>query len=169
DYLAWLESRRSLWLRPVGQTTRLASVSVLTSGSVSAGFVVALWLPDTLEAEAAAAVVESALADRTSQVAFPTLPGQGRGSHQWVIHHPDSLSMMEGLIDPLPPTLRAIAPQWLQQCVHRKHFPNAERMAGSTTTSRNVMTQIGTTTGIGAMHISITVTSLSLSTASGAD
>jgi hypothetical protein len=31
------------------------------------------------------------------------------------------------------------------------------------------MTQIGTAIGIGGMHISITVTSLSLSTASGAD
>src|SRR5206468_11352980 len=100
-----------------------------------------------LQAESACAAVESALAERASQVAFRTLPAQGRGSPQWVIHHPDSLSMMDGLIDPLRPTLRAIAPQWLQQCVHRKHFRNAERMAGSTTTSRNVMTQIGTTTG----------------------
>jgi len=87
---------------------------------------VALWLPDTLEAESAAAGAESALAERASQVAFRTLPAQGRGSPQWVIHHPDSLSMKDGLIDPLPPTLRAIAPQWLQQCVHRKHFRNAE-------------------------------------------
>ena len=79
-----------------------------------------------LGVQSAAAVVELALAERTSQVALRTLLAQGRGSLQWVIHHPDSLSMMDGLIDPLPPTLRATAPQWLQQCVHRKHFRNAE-------------------------------------------
>jgi hypothetical protein len=79
-----------------------------------------------LGAQSAAAVVELALAERTSQVALRTLLAQGRGSLQWVIHHPDSLSMMDGLTDPLPPTLRTIAPQWLQQCVQRKHFRNAE-------------------------------------------
>jgi len=79
-----------------------------------------------LQAESACAAVESALAERASQAAPRTLLAQGRGSLQWVIHHPDSLSMMDGLIDPLPPTLRATAPQWLQQCVHRKHFRNAE-------------------------------------------
>jgi len=79
-----------------------------------------------LQAESACAAVESALAERASQAASRTLLAQGRGSLQWVIHHPDSLSMMDGLIDPLPPTLRAIAPQWLQQCVHRKHFRNAD-------------------------------------------
>jgi len=79
-----------------------------------------------LQAESACAAVESALAERASQEAPRTLLAQGRGSLQWVIHHPDSLSMMDGLVDPLPPTLRAIAPQWLQQCVHRKHFRNAD-------------------------------------------
>ncbi len=65
---------------------------------------VALWLPDTLEAESAAAGAESgaesALAERASQVAFRTLPAQGRGSPQWVIHHPDSLSMKDDQLDP---------------------------------------------------------------------
>jgi hypothetical protein len=41
-------------------------------------------------------------------------------------------------------------------------------MAGSTTTSLNVMTQIGTTTGIAGMLILITAASLCLTTASGA-
>jgi hypothetical protein len=87
---------------------------------------VALWLPGTLEAESACAAVESVLAERASQVAFRTLPAQGRGSHQWVIHHPDSLCMMDGLIDPLLPVSRPIMAQWLQPSVHRKHFRNAE-------------------------------------------
>jgi hypothetical protein len=78
----------------------LASVSVLTSGPVSAGFVVAPWLPDTLEAELAAAVVESALADRTSQVAFLTLPAQGPGSLHLGDRHPSNLPMKDALIDP---------------------------------------------------------------------
>src|SRR6266478_3314554 len=42
-------------------------------------------------------------------------------------------------------------------------------MARSTTTSRNVMTQIGITTGIGGMHIWITAASLCLTTVSGLD
>jgi hypothetical protein len=53
-----------------------------------------------LGAQSAAAVVELALGERTSQVALRTLLAPGRGSLQWVIHHPDSLSMMDGLIDP---------------------------------------------------------------------
>src|SRR5439155_19150799 len=99
-FLSLVESRRSLWLRPVGQTTRLASVSVLTSGAVSAGFVVALWLPDTLEAESAAAVVESASADRTSQVAFRTLPAPDPGSPHLGDPHSGNLPMKRGPIDP---------------------------------------------------------------------
>jgi hypothetical protein len=79
-----------------------------------------------LEAESAAAVVESALAEHISQVAFRTLPAQDPGSLHLVIHHPDSLSMMDGLIDPFLPTSQGIVPQWLQQRVHRKHFHNAE-------------------------------------------
>ena len=122
-----------------------------------------------LQAESACAAVELALADRASQAAIRTLLAQGRGSLQWVIHHPDRLSLMDGLIDPLPLTLIVIAPRWLQSRVQRKHFRNADRTDGSTITLLNVTTEIGTAIGIGGMHISITVTSLSLSTASGAD
>ena len=99
-FLSLVESRRSLWLRPVGQATRLASVSVLTSEAVSAGFVVALWLPDTLEAESVAAAVESALADRTSQVGFRILPAQVLGSLHLGDRHPGNQSMKDDLIDP---------------------------------------------------------------------
>jgi len=77
----------------------LASVSVLTSGAVSAGFVVALWLPDTLEAESAAAAVESASADPTSQVAFQTLPAQDPGSLHLGDRHPGNQSMKDDLIE----------------------------------------------------------------------
>jgi|SRR5712675_3694825 len=122
-----------------------------------------------LQAESACAAVESALAERASQAALRTLLVQGRGSLQWVIHHPDSLSLMDGLIDPLPLTSSAIAAQWLQQCVLRKQSRNADRTGGSTITLLNVTREIGTAIGTGGMHISITVTSLSLSTASGAD
>ena len=122
-----------------------------------------------LQAESACAAAESALAERASQAAPRTLLAQGRGSLQWVIHHPDNLSLMDGLIDPLPLTLPAIAPQWLQQCVLRKQSRNADRTGGSTITLLNVTREIGTAIGTGGMHISITVTSLSLSTASGAD
>jgi hypothetical protein len=79
-----------------------------------------------LQAESACAAVESALADRAPQAATRTLLAQGPGSLQWVIHHPDSLSLMDGLIGPVPLILPAIAPQWLQQCVHLKHFRNAD-------------------------------------------
>jgi len=79
-----------------------------------------------LQAESACAAVESALAERAFQVAFRTLPAQGRGSPQWAIHHPDSLSMMDGLIDPLLPVSRPIMAQWLQPPVHRKHFRNTD-------------------------------------------
>jgi len=41
--------------------------------STAVAFVVALWLSDTLEAEPAAAVVESASGECTSQVEFRTL------------------------------------------------------------------------------------------------
>jgi hypothetical protein len=78
----------------------LASVSVLTSGAVSAGFVVALWLPDTLEAESAAAAVESALVDRAFQVGFQTLPAQDRGSLRLGDPHSGNLPMKGGPIDP---------------------------------------------------------------------
>jgi hypothetical protein len=113
-----------------------ASVVVVASMAVAVAFMeevlvvavsaVALWLTDTLEAESACAAVESALADRAFQAALLTLPAQGRGSPQWVIHHPGSLCMMDGLIDPLLPVSRPIMAQWLQPSVHRKHFRNEE-------------------------------------------
>jgi hypothetical protein len=49
----------------------MGEVSVVVSTAVA--FVVALWLPDTLEAESGAAVVESALAERAFQVGLQTL------------------------------------------------------------------------------------------------
>jgi hypothetical protein len=63
-------------------------------------FMVALWLPDTLEAESAAEGVESALADRTSQGAFQTLPAQDPGSLHLGDRHPGNQSMKDDLIDP---------------------------------------------------------------------
>jgi hypothetical protein len=76
----------------------MAAVSVVVSTAVA--FVVPLWLPDMLAAESAAAAAESALADRTFQIAFRTLLAQDPGSLHLVIHHPDSLCMMDDLIEP---------------------------------------------------------------------
>jgi hypothetical protein len=75
-----------------------AAVSVVVSTAVA--FVVALWLPDMLEAESAAAAAESALADRTFQIAFRTLLAQDPGSLHLEDHHPGNLSMMDDLIEP---------------------------------------------------------------------
>jgi len=102
----------------------MGEVSVV--GSTAAAFVVALWLPDMLAAESAAAAAESALADRTFQIAFRTLLAQDPGSLPLVIHHPDSLCMMDDLLDPLLLTSGPIVARWLQWPVHRKHFRNAE-------------------------------------------
>jgi hypothetical protein len=154
----------------VVSTAVVLAVAVVSMGEGSVVvFMVAASALAVLQAESACAAVESALADPASQAATRTLLANVRGSLQWVIHHLDSLSLMDGLIDPLPLTLPAIAPQWLQQRVLRKHFRNADRTDGSTITLLNVTTEIGTAIGTGGMHISITVTSLSLSTASGAD
>ena len=76
----------------------MGEVSVV--GSTAAAFVVALWLLDMLAAESAAAAAESALADRTFQITFRTLLAQDPGSLHLVIHHPGSLSMTDGPIDP---------------------------------------------------------------------
>jgi hypothetical protein len=65
-----------------------------------AAFMVALQLPDTLEAEWAAAAVESALADLTSQVAFQTLPAQDPGSLHLGDPHRGNQSLKDDLIDP---------------------------------------------------------------------
>jgi hypothetical protein len=67
--------------------------------STAAALVVALWLPDTLAAESAAAAAESALADHTSQVAFRTLLAQDPGSPLLGGHHPGNRYMMDDLIE----------------------------------------------------------------------
>ena len=76
----------------------MGEVSVVVSTAVA--FVVALWLPDTLEAESGPAVVVSALAGCAPQVVLRTLPAQDPGSRHLVIHHPGSPSMMGDLLDP---------------------------------------------------------------------
>ena len=73
---------------------------VLLVGSTAAVLAEALWLPDMLEAESAAAAAELALADRAFQIAFQTLPAQDPGSLLLVIHHPGNLCTMDDLIEP---------------------------------------------------------------------
>jgi hypothetical protein len=75
----------------------MGEVSVV--GSTAAVLAPALWLPDTLEAESAAAAAESALGDRTCQVVFRILPAQGLGSPHLGNRHPGNRYMMDGLID----------------------------------------------------------------------
>ena len=75
-------------------------VVVLVVGSTVAAFVVALWPPDMLEAESEAEGVESALAERTSQVAFQTLPAQDRGSLHLEDPHSGNRPVNNDLIDP---------------------------------------------------------------------
>jgi hypothetical protein len=84
----------------VALEVEVSTGEVSAVASTAAAWVVALWLQDTLEAESAAAAGESALADRASQVAFQTLPAQDPGSLHLVIHPPDSLYMMDDLIEP---------------------------------------------------------------------
>jgi hypothetical protein len=55
---------------PVDLEAEVSVGEVSVVGSTAAAFVVALWLPDMLAAESAAAAAESALADRTFQIAF---------------------------------------------------------------------------------------------------
>ena len=58
----------------MGEVSVVVSTAVaLVPAVFTVAFVVALWLPDTLEAESGAAVVESALAERTFQVGLQTL------------------------------------------------------------------------------------------------
>jgi len=78
----------------------VASMGAVSVVSTAVAFVVALWLPDMLEAESAAAAAESALADRTFQIAFRTLPAQDPGSLHLGDHHPGNLCMMDDLIEP---------------------------------------------------------------------
>jgi len=84
----------------VALEVEVSTGEVSAVASTAAALVVALWLPDTLEAGSAAAAAESALADHTSQVALGTLPAQDPGSLHLVIHHPGSLSLMDELAAP---------------------------------------------------------------------
>ena len=77
-----------------------ASMVVGSTVAALAAFVVALWLPDTLEAESVAGGVESALADRTSQVGFRTLPAQDPGSLHLEDPHSNHLPMKDAQTDP---------------------------------------------------------------------
>ena len=71
----------------------------LEVGSTAVALMAPLWLPDTLEAELAAAAAESALADRTFRVAPRTLLAQGPGSLHLGDHHPGNQSTMDDLIE----------------------------------------------------------------------
>ena len=85
----------------------MGEVSVVVSTAVAlvlvvftVVFVVALWPPDTLEAESEAAAVESALVDRAFQVAFLTLPVPDPGSPHLGDLHSGNLPMKRDPIDP---------------------------------------------------------------------
>ena len=69
-------------------------VLAVAAVSIAVGFVVAV-----LGAESAAAAVESASADPTSQVAFQTLPAQDPGSLHLGDRHPGNQSMKDDLIE----------------------------------------------------------------------
>src|SRR5213593_4835618 len=68
-------------------------------------------------------------------------------------------------------TRRVVSAQWQGATVFRIRGSQERQIEGHSTriTRLRVMTQIGTTTGTGGVHILTTVTSLSLSTASGTD
>jgi hypothetical protein len=101
----------------------VVAVSTAVALVVSA---VALWLPDMLEAESEVGGVESASADRTSQVGFQTLPAQDRGSLHSGDPHSGNQLMKDALIDPCLPTSRIIAARCLLPRVHHKQSPNAD-------------------------------------------
>ena len=84
----------------VGLEVEVSMGEVSVVGSTAVALVVPLWLPDTLEAESAAAAAESALADRTFRVASRTLLAQDPGSLHLGDHHPGNLYMMGDLIEP---------------------------------------------------------------------
>ena len=84
----------------VGLEVEVSMGEVSVVGSTAVALVVPLWLPDTLEAELAAAGAESALAERASQVAFRTLLVEDPGSLHLGVHHIGSLSIMDELVDP---------------------------------------------------------------------
>jgi hypothetical protein len=78
-------------------------VALEADTSVAAVFILVA-LPQSTAAvftELVAAVGESALAVwRAPQAALQTLPAQDPGSLHLVVHHPDSLCMMDDLIEP---------------------------------------------------------------------
>jgi len=84
----------------VGLEVEVSMGEVSVVGSTAVALVVPLCLPDTLEAELAAAAAESALADRTFRVASRTLLAQDPGSLHLGDHHPGNLYMMGDLIEP---------------------------------------------------------------------
>ena len=79
-------------------STAVASVPAVSTLVALVPFMVPLWLPRILES--AAAVVESALADRTSQAAFLTLPAQDPGSLHLEDPHSNNLPMKDAQTDP---------------------------------------------------------------------
>ena len=83
----------------VGLEAEVSVVEVSVVGSTAAVLAVSLWLPDTLEAESAAAAAESALVDRTYQVVFRTLPAQDPGSPPLGDPHLANPFMMDDLIE----------------------------------------------------------------------
>jgi hypothetical protein len=76
------------------------AVSTVVEVSTAVAFVVAALVADMLEAESAAAEVESALVERASPVAFRTLPAEGPASLHLAILHLDSLSLIDKWADP---------------------------------------------------------------------
>ncbi len=67
--------------------------------STAVAFVVAALVADTLEAESAAAEVESALVERVFPGAFRTLPAEDPASLHLGILHLGTLSLMDELAD----------------------------------------------------------------------
>ena len=74
--------------------------STVVEVSAEAVSTVAALVADTLEAESAAAEVESALVERASPVAFRTLPAEDPASLHLGILHLGTLSLMDELADP---------------------------------------------------------------------
>jgi len=79
----------------VEEEASMVVVLAVAAVSMAVGFVVAV-----LGAESAAAAVESALAERASQVAFGTLLARDCASLHLGVHHIDNLSILDDLADP---------------------------------------------------------------------
>jgi len=136
---------------------------------VAADSAVVAFMAAVLRAESAAAAVELASAERAPHVVFRTLLAQGRDSLQLVIHHPDSLSMMDGPLDPFLPKLRAIMPPVASAARPSQTLP---QRGVNGRIDRHIAERhdaIGTLTGTSDMPITITVASSSSTTVSGLD